>query len=186
MTNAPASSPQDAADVLRHVASVRRQTQTLLQGFWFPLILFGTITLASAVVEWFWPGPAIGAFWLVAGPAGAVVVGRHYRDREQRIGLGRAPGPYIATSVGILVGAFTLPLLTHGDVQDVVSVFAVAAGYFVFAWLERSATVLGVALFLAAVPVVVLATGAAHPGAVTAAATGAALLVSGLLSRPAA
>jgi hypothetical protein len=183
MTNAYASSPQDAADVLRHVESVRRQTRDLLRAFWFPLVVFGVITLVSASVQWAWPGPAVGLFWAVTAPVGGMVVGRFYRTRELRLGLSNPPRPYILTAAGIFVGAFVLPIVTHGDLQEVVSTFAVAAGYLAFAWLERTGWLVALALLMAAVPVVVLVTGVGHPGAVTAAATGGALVATGLLSR---
>jgi hypothetical protein len=110
-------------------------------------------------------------------------VGRFYRTRELRLGLSRPPLPYILIAVGIFVGAFALPILTHGDLQEVVSTFAVAAGYLAFAWLERTGWLVGVAVLMAAIPVVVLASGVDHPGAITAAATGVALVATGLLSR---
>ncbi|MEA2826478.1 MAG: hypothetical protein QOG43_917 [Actinomycetota bacterium] len=183
MTNAHASSPQDAANLLRHVESVRSQTRSLLRAFWFPLVVFGAITLASALVQWAWPGAAVGLFWALAGPVGGVTVGRFYQSRQLRLGLSRPARPYILTAIGIFVGAFALPILTHGDLQEVVSTFAVAAGYLAFAWLERTGWLVLLALLMAAIPLVVLAAGVDHPGAVTAAATGAALVATGVLSR---
>ena len=183
MTNAPAASPHGASDVLRHVESVRTQTRDLLRAFWFPLVVFGLITLASAVVQWAWADPAVGLYWAVAGPLGGIAVGHFYRSRELRLGLSQPALPYVLTGVGILVGAFALPMLTRGDLQEVVSTFAVAAGYLVFAWLERSGWLFGLALLMAAIPVVVLAAGVDHPGAFTAGITGVALVASGLVSR---
>ncbi len=183
MTNAHASSAQDAADLLRHVESVGSQTRNLLRAFWFPLVVFGAITLASAVVHFAAPGAAVGLYWAVAGSIGGIAVGRYYRNRELRIGLSRPALPYILTAVGIFVGAFVLPMFTHGDLQEVVSAFAVAAGYLAFAWLERTGWLVLVALLMAAIPVAVLAAGVDHPGAVAAAATGAALLATGLVAR---
>lgn len=183
MTNIHASSPQDAADVLRHVESVRRQARRQLDHFWFPLVVFGALTLASAPVQWLWSGPTVAVFWAVAGPLGGALVGWYYRSRELRLGIGHSATPYVLTAVGILLGAFILPALTTGDLQEVVSVFAVAAGYLVFAWLDRSVTLASLAVLLAAVAVVVLVLGVAHPGAVTAAVAGTAVLASGVASR---
>ncbi len=128
-------------------------------------------------------GGAIAVFWAIGGPVGGALVGWYYRSRELRLGLRRSATPYVLTAVGILVGAFLLPAVTGGDLQEVVSVFAVAAGYLVFAWLDRSPTLAALAVGLAAVPVAVLAGGFEHPGAITAAVTGTAILVSGLASR---
>jgi hypothetical protein len=183
MTNTAASSPQDAADVLDHVESLQRQTRSLLHAFWFPLVVFGALTLASAVVQWVWAGPAVGIYWAVAGLLGGAAVGLHYRSRELRLGLSTPATPYVLTAAGMMAGAFLLPGITSGDLQQVVSTFAVAAGYLVFAWLDRSRTLAGLAVVMALVPVVVLASGVDHPGALNAAAVGAVTLVAGLASR---
>lgn len=183
MTTRAASSPQDAADVLQHVESVRRQTRSLLHAFWFPLVVFGALTMASALVQWLWAGPAVGIYWAVAGLTGGVAVGLYYRSRELRVGLSTPPAPYILTAIGIMAGAFVLPAVTSGDLQQVVSTFAVAAGYLVFAWLDRSRTLAGLAAVMVVVPVLVLVSGVDHPGAVNAAAVGAVTLAAGLASR---
>ncbi len=60
-------------------------------------------------------------------------------------------------------------MLTHGDLQEVASTFAVAAGYLVFAWLDRTGWLVGLALLMAAVPSWSSLAGVDHPGAVTAA-----------------
>ncbi len=183
MSNTHASSPQEAADVLRHVESVGRHTSQLLRAFWFPLVVFGALTLASAPVQWWWPGGAVGAFWAIGGPLGGALVGWYYRNRERRLGLHHSATAYVLTAVGMLAGAFLLPAVTSGDLREVASVFAVAAGYLVFAWLDRSPGLAALAVSLAVVPVVVLMSGVAHPGAVTAVVTGTAILASGLVYR---
>ncbi|HVF14555.1 MAG TPA: hypothetical protein VM942_08145 [Acidimicrobiales bacterium] len=183
MTNTPASSPQDAADVLQHVESVRHQTRSLLQAFWFPLVVFGALTLASALVQWVWAGPVVGLYWAVAGVLGGLVVGLYYRSRELRLGLTTSATPYMLTAVGLMAGAFLLPAITSGDLQQVSSTFAVAAGYLVFAGLDRSRTLAGLAVVMVIVPILVLASGVDHPGAVNAAAVGALTLAVGVASR---
>jgi len=159
MTNAHASNPGDAHDVLLHIESVERRTRNVLRAFWFPLVVFGILTLLSAPVQWAWSGATVAAFWAVAGPLGGAGVGWYYRSRELRLGLGTSATPFVLTVVGLLAGTFILPMLTTGDLQEVVSVFAVAAGYLVFAWLDRSRTLAGLAAFIATVPVLVLPTG---------------------------
>ncbi len=183
MSNAHASTPQDAIDVLRQVEAVERRTRSLMQAFWFPLVVFGALTLASAPVQWATSGAAIAVFWALAGPLGGAAVGWYYRSRELRVGLTVSPTPYIITAVGILAGTFALPMFTTGDLQEVVSVFAVAAGYLVFAVLDRSRVLAGLAAFIAAVPVLVLQSGTDEPGAITAAVIGAVVLATGLVSR---
>jgi hypothetical protein len=186
MTNVHASSPEEAAGVLRQVESLQRQTRVLLRAFWFPLVVFGAITLASTPVQWLWAGGAVGIYWALAGPLGGVGVGWYYRSRALRLGLSQPVLPYVVTAIGILLGAFILPAFAAGDLQQVISLFAVAAGYLAFAWLDRSPTLAGLAVVMAAVPALVLMSGVDHPGAIAAGLTGLALLVTGLVSRPAA
>jgi hypothetical protein len=183
MSNAHASTPQDARDVLRQVESVERQTRSVLHAFWFPLIVFGILTLLSAPVQWAWSGATVAAFWAVAGPLGGAAVGWYYRSRELRLGLSVSATPYVITAVGLLAGSFVLPMLTTGRLQEVVSVFAVAAGYLVFAWLDRSRALAGLAIFIAAVPVLVLLSDVDQPGAIAAAVIGTVVLGTGVVSR---
>ena len=183
MTNTAASSPQDAADVLHHVVSIRDETRSLLQAFWFPLVVFGALTMISALVQWVWPGGAVGIYWAVAGLLGGTAVGLYYHSRELRLGLGASAAPYIVTAAGLMAGAFVLPAVTRGDLQEVVSTFAVAGGYLVFAWLDRSRRLAGLAVVMMVVPALVLASGVGHPGAVNAAAVGAITLAAGVASR---
>ena len=109
--------------------------------------------MASAVVQWFWSGPAVGIYWAVAGLLGGTAVGVYYHSRELRLGLSTPATPYVLTAGALMVGAFVLPAITSGDLQQVVSTFAVAAGYLVFAWLDRSRTLAGLAALMAVVPV---------------------------------
>ena len=181
MTNNPSSSARDAVDVLRQVDALQRRTNDLLRAFWFPLVVFGALTLLSAPVQWVSTGVAIGVYWAFAGPLGGLAIAWYYRSRELRLGLTQSATPYVLTAIGILVGTFVLPALTSGDLQEVVSVFAVAAGYLVFAWLDRSPLLAALAVGMAGVAVVVLASGVDHPGAITAAVSGAATLTTGLV-----
>lgn len=183
MPNTSASSPQDAVDVLQQVESLRRQASTVLRAFWFPLVVFGTLTLASAPVQWAWRGPAIAAYWAVAGPLGGLAIGLYYRARELRVGLSRSATPYVLTAVGILAGAFLLPGFTSGDLQEVVSTFAVAAGYLVLAWFDRSRILALLGVMMGAVPALVLMSGVDRPGAVNAAVVGTITLLTGVASR---
>ncbi|MFN2502852.1 MAG: hypothetical protein ABR540_01215 [Acidimicrobiales bacterium] len=174
---------QEAADTLRHLESVQDQTRGELQAFWFPLVVFGALTLASAPFGLTGSGGAVGLFWAFAGPAGGAAVGWYYHSREQRLGVARSAVPYVITAAALLVAAFVLPALTRGDLREVVSCFAVAAAYLVFARLDRSVALAAVALVLAAVPAIALATGVERPGVVTAVISGAIFLATGLVFR---
>ena len=185
MRNQPGDVGQQALETLQRVEQLRAKTRGDLRDFWFPLVLFGGLTLASAAMALTGLPDGVGTaiFWAVAGPAGGVAVAVYYHRRELALGATRAPLPYVATSIGLMALAFGLPAVTRGDLREVVSVFAVAAAYAVFAWLERSPTLAGLAVFLAVVPPAVLALDVAAAGPVTAVITGAVILGTGIRAR---
>lgn len=170
---------RDISQTIEAIDELRRDTRRALQSFWFPLALFGALTLLSAPFCAIADGRAVGLFWALAGPAGGIATSLHYARRETALGLSRPAAPYIVVAVGLMAGAFVLPALTTGDLQDVVSYFAVAAGYLGFAWIERDGRIAGIAAFIAAVPLVMLAVAPGSACLVTAVATGSVLVASG-------
>lgn len=82
-----------------------------------------------------------------------------------------------------MIGAFVLPLLVEGDARQVISNFAVAAGYLGFAWIERDGRIAAIAGVLAAVPLAALAIAPGLAGAITAAVSGSVLVASGVAFR---
>lgn len=179
-----ASSPREAAAALHHVDDLQHQTRDTLRSFWFPLVVFGSLTLVSAPVALASGGVAVAVFWAVAGPGGGVAVGWYYRSRELHLGISRSPLPFV-TAAAILVFAFFLPAVTTGRLREVVSTFAVAAGYLVFAWFNRSIVLGGLALVIAAIPVTLVLNDTDHAGAIAAAITGVAILATGFVARSA-
>ncbi|MDQ3679601.1 MAG: hypothetical protein M3378_03465 [Actinomycetota bacterium] len=168
---------------LREIEALQRRARRELRSFWFPLVLFGALSMASAPFCQIRDGVGSAVFWAVAGPAGGMATALHYRRRELQLGLYRSAWPYLGTAAAMLVGASVLPAVTSGHLQGVVSSFAVAAGYLVFAGLERSWWLVGLALVMVVVPLGFLnaAPGAACFGA--AAVTGAAVLTTGAMLR---
>lgn len=144
--------PQEAAESLRAVESIRRQAREAQRALWFPLALFGALTLISAGVVGVFGGPALGVYWPIAGLLGGAMTARHYHARDIKIGLEGRMAPYVAISVFIYVGA----LLTGGlggalgnDMMAAVGpALVLAAGYGMFAWLERTATLAAIAVSL--------------------------------------
>ena len=154
---------EDISGTLHELERVRRATRVDLQGFWFPLVLFGGLVLVSVpLVRTDDSAPAV--FWAIAGPAGGAAVGWYYHRHELRVGVVRSGAPYVLVTAGLMAGAFLLPALTAGRLQEVASAFAVAAGYFAFAALERSWVVAAVAACVAVVAGAALASGVDHPG----------------------
>lgn len=179
----PNGSPDGASRLLDEVSHVRSRTRYHLQSYWFPVTLFGAITLLSAPFTLIGDGAAVGWFWCVAGPSGGALVGYYYRNRELRLGVGSPALPYILTGVAMMAGAFLLPAFITGPAQASVSSFSIAIGYVVFGLLERSKMLVAVGFVIAAVPTVVIVGDVAAPGMVTALLTGAIMLSTGMIRR---
>ncbi|MGH9164231.1 MAG: hypothetical protein ACRDZW_01805 [Acidimicrobiales bacterium] len=177
------TNPADAAETLREIGALRRRTQLDVRSYWFPLVVFGGLTLCSAPLGLVGDGTAMGIFWAFAAPAGTVAVSRYYRQRELHVGVSKVAWPYIATAVTMTVLAFVLPAVTTGHLQQVVSSFAIAGGYVVFGAIDRRIGIAALGALIAAVAAAALARGVDHPGALTAVGTGTAIVVSGLAAR---
>ncbi len=179
----PSGSPDGASHLLDEVSQVRSRTRYHLQSYWFPVTLFGAITLLSAPFTLIGDGAAVGWFWCVAGPSGGALISFYYRNRECRLGVGGPALPYILTGVGMMAGAFLLPAIITGPAQASVSSFSIAIGYVVIGLLERSRMLAAVGLLIAAVATVVIVADVAAPGMVTALLTGAIMLATGMIRR---
>ncbi len=175
--------PEQAATTLQEIESVRRRTRGVLRTYWFPLVVFGPLMLMSAALALVAEGPTIGVFWAVAAPLGTAVVCLHYRNRESRLGVSRSAMPYAAVTLVMVASAFILPAVTSGDLRKVVSLFAIAGGYVVFAVLDREPWLAWLGAALAGVPLVFLGTvpELAAPG--SGAVVGAVFLITGLVLR---
>ena len=172
-----------AARTLDEIDRLRRTTRADLGSFWFPLVLFGALTLGGVAVGLVFGDLAIAFWWAVAGPGGGALTAFHYRRRECAIGVRRFAVPHMATAAGMIVGCFALSALTSGRLQEVAAAFAVAAGYAVFAVLDRNRVLAAVAGAVLAVAVAALASGIEHPGAVAWTVIGAAMVATGVAAR---
>lgn len=158
---------QQAAQTLQQIAEIRRATRGKLKSLWFPLVLWGSLTLGSLVAVAAFadgvPGAGLGLYWAIAGPAGGVATGSYYQRREQRLGLQSAPTPYVLTGIGIFLGAFAAgaggAALGSKMLSALGPLLVVSAGWLVFAWLDRSSVVAALALGLAAAAVAVWESG---------------------------
>lgn len=150
---------QNPAEALREIEQLRTRTQQQLDAFWFPLMLFGALTVISAIVGAVYGGVASGMFWLVAGPLGGAATGFHYYKRESRLGVESNPVPWIATAVGIMVGCFATGFaggsLELPALSTLGPLLTISAGYLIFGRLAHSMTV-SVAAVLLGLAVVVM------------------------------
>jgi hypothetical protein len=139
-----------AREALQYAEAARRRARQDVGIAWFPLVLFGTLTLASIAVAR--PASEAQTYWLIAGPIGGATVALYaYRRGGQRGVEGRAVW-YVITAIALMLaalgsawiaGPIGLPWLARFGPPLVV-----AAGYIAFARIERSFVVAIVAAAL--------------------------------------
>jgi len=155
-------SGQEAVDTLRDLARLRRATRHSLGTPWFPLVYFGALTMASALLLADGPGAAVIALWVLGGALGMALTRRHYRRRAQQRGvIGRRRTWWVAwaMSAGCFVAGVCGGIL-GGLAGGVIGPMAVvSAGYVVMGLQQRRPSVA-----LAAVPAAALAALAAATG----------------------
>lgn len=180
---------EDAVDLLDQVARVRRSTRLSVGALWFPLVLFGFLSLVSGAVSWRVGADALGAYWLVAAPIGSVATSLFYRRRERRVGLEMPAGPALLAVAVIILGAFGTGALGGALGAETLSAVGpplfVSIGYLMFARLERSLLLGGVAAGLAvtALAVAVAGMAAAEAATLLAVVYGVTLMLTGLAYR---
>jgi hypothetical protein len=136
-----------------------RRTRSILAANSFPMILFGSLALGSAVVAEGWPGPAVAVWWLVGAPLASLATALWYRSRELEHGVAANAWPFIATGIGIIVGATALGFLGRdGALGYAGPLFVIGFGYLLFARLERSvpAAAMAVGVLVAAIALALL------------------------------
>jgi hypothetical protein len=151
-TKGPDVEYREAEDIVAEVGRLRSATRSQLSALWWPLFVFGILSLLSAAVI---AGPgtdALGVYWTVAGPLGGIAVGLYYRDRERALGVESPSLPYILTGLGIFVGAMAAGVAGDAFGSELAAAagpsLVVSAGYVVFALLERSLLLGAVAVAL--------------------------------------
>ncbi len=90
----------EAATTLREVDALQRRTGSVARSFWFPMVLFGRLSLLSAPLCAVGSDVHNGVLWTIAGPAGGVLTARYYRTRELNLGVRVARAPYLLTGAG--------------------------------------------------------------------------------------
>lgn len=193
----------EAAEMLGETEAVRRATRSARGGVWFPLVLFGALTLLALPLY----GGGLGAFaadffWMLAGPAGYVAVVMFHRRRETRTGVGAPILPYVIVGIALLLvgmGLVGLPIppvipLAFAHLSSGFGpLVAIALGLLVLAWVERSlslalfALVQGTVAALAGLSIVnnPLGLSGGTPQVANAAVIGLGLVGAGLVARAA-
>jgi hypothetical protein len=148
------SQAEQISQTLRAVELVRARTRSAVNALWFPSIVFGGLTMASAVVAFLWGGEALGWYWPPAALLGAGVTSWFFHVRERDMGLSSRATPYLITAALMLVAAMGFGAFGTQAVQVVGPPLVVSAGCLVFAGLSRSRWLAAVAVGLAAVALV--------------------------------
>ena len=156
--------PQEAALTIDRIEELRRETRRKSRGgpedLWVPILLFGVLMLFTPLIKRTAGGPAVGIYWALVGPLGAMVCGWYYRRRELNMGLEVPPLPYVVVSAAIVVGALALGWIGGASGSELAwmgPLLIVSGGYVLFAWLDRRPFLGALAIALAVV-VVALAT----------------------------
>jgi len=172
--------PTDASDLIQRTERARRRTRSILRAGWFPLILFGALTIGSASVAEAAPGRVLGLYWLVGAPLATLVTALWYWRREEALGVSGEGRAHVAAGVALLVAASAVGWLGHGEPLGYAAVtLVIGAGYAVFAYLDRSRVMAGFAALLAASAVLFLVA-PAHAYAIWAGVMGGSAVLVGL------
>lgn len=132
----------DAVETLRSVETARHETRNTLRAYWFPLVLFGVLSVVSAPLIAVFGGTVLAVYWPVVGVLGGIATARHYYRREHALGLeGHAVG-HVLTAAGVVVGASVVGFTAGSSGNEMAAavgpMMVVAVGYAMFAWLNRS------------------------------------------------
>jgi hypothetical protein len=155
--------PADARQLLHDIAALRRRARRARGGHWFPLTLFGALTLAFTLldphVRWHDPGllwdanhkptwlvhvisPWVSPIWAVGIPTVYVATVAFYLWRAHRRGIGTARLTYALAGLGLFAVFAILAALPHvpGDaiVRGLTPLYPIVAGLLLLSVLERS------------------------------------------------
>jgi hypothetical protein len=123
----------DARALLDDTRRLRRRARADRHPSSVPLLVFAYLTLLGAplAIARLWP---LGQYyWVLAGPAGFLIIGWWYRRQEVRRGVGQGRGSYTLAGVSVLLALVLVPFLWFSPLP------AVAAGLVAVAVLQRNA-----------------------------------------------
>jgi hypothetical protein len=101
----------DATDALKDVERLRRLSEADRRASSVPLVVFGVLTIISAPLVS--DGLTVWSFfyWLIAGPAGFLLIAAWFRRRRLRYGIGSGKGSYLKTGLVLLISFVLVPFL---------------------------------------------------------------------------
>lgn len=182
-----ANNPRAAAQTLGELRAIQGDTRRRLQSFWFPLLVFGALLIASAPFFALLGGSAVALYWLVAAPSGWLAVRRHYRHHALEVGLMGAKRVYEVIGWTLIVACFGLGFAGGISGVEEIALFgpplAIALAYLALAAVEHSTTLAVLAVALGGLSVSLLVADAANPGPILAITYGTGFVAVGLLAR---
>lgn len=178
---------QEVSAALASVDRVRERTRSDLRSSWFPLVLFGSLTVLSGILSLAY-GPVVFApFWAVAGPLGGILTGAYYVRRQQRKGVLEPSARYVVLAVALMAGCFATgwggAALGIWQMSVVGPYLVVSAAYVLFAIFEHSPLLAWISGSLAVLTVLVglFANSSATAGPTLAFACGLVFLGTGIV-----
>ncbi|CAN5746646.1 hypothetical protein BH23ACT10_BH23ACT10_35120 [soil metagenome] len=146
------------------------------------MLVFGCLSVGAAGVAAIAEPVLIAVYWMLAGPVGMLITVRMLRRRETAFGLFVDGTSHWLIVVVLGVGVFGMPFVVGPEPGAFQTVW-IGLCYLGFAWLERSAPVLGAAVVMIVAGVALAWSQAAQPNAWSALITGVVLLVGGAVVR---
>src|SRR5262245_34233506 len=141
----PSMDANAARQTLLALREARKETRLRLAAFWFPLEAFGGIMLLAAMMGVLGGRPFLEWSLLAGSVVGSFIVTAFYRRRALDVGLGRAHWPYLLTAALMIAACVLASAAVTLRPAEAGPWLAVAAGYLVFATLERNWALAGLA-----------------------------------------
>ncbi|MDX6691337.1 MAG: hypothetical protein QOG15_2794 [Solirubrobacteraceae bacterium] len=180
--------PDEAARTLASVRAARDATRGQLASFWYPLVVFGVLTMLSAPTFQIWDGGGVALFWLIAAPVGTFLTIRHQRAEMLATGAVRCERSYSITACVLIAACFGLGVVGgvtgHDDIARFGPPLAISAAYLVFARLERNLRLAALASALAALTIFAAIADVGHASQALALGYGGSFVLLGLSERP--
>ncbi len=171
-----------AATMLSEVERVRGETRERLDPGWMPYLVFGVLTMLSAVFTQVGDDGSEGLYWLVAGPVGLAITWHYYRAHELRVGLVDRQEYLLAGIVGAMVlGATAIGWLAPEPFSEAGWMFPIGVGLLAIGIAESSAPDAGVGIAMLVAGGALTALEPAEP-AMWAALLGGAILLAGAVA----
>ena len=173
----------EAWRTVEYLDSVTAATRSRLSLFWFPMAVFGLISIGAAVCAVVLGNGALGLFWFATGFPASLLTFRWYQNAEEAQGLVTSAAGHLLVVAVLSLGTFGLPLVVSGDPAWALALWT-GAGYLAFAWLERSQAVAAVGTIFIVLGLFFWQVVVPHETALVSALTGITLLTAAAATRP--